>query len=89
MNITAVAVWMFVLACLTAIAGLCIALRREPAESRFRGRKRLWYLGYVGACLKRWIMRQVHADRAEEQYFREMYVNERPGAKRMEGDCLF
>lgn len=89
MNMIAVAGGLFALACLTAAAGLCIALRREPAETRFRGRKRLWYLGYAGACLKRWIVRRFHAEGAEEQYFREMYVNERPGAKRMEGDCLF
>lgn len=89
MNVIAVAGGMIVLACLTAVAGAGIALRREPSETRFQGKKKLLYLGYAGACLKRRIVRCMHVDIAEDQYYREMYVNERPGVKRMEGDCLF
>ncbi|MBP5463114.1 MAG: hypothetical protein J6Y20_13470, partial [Lachnospiraceae bacterium] len=61
MNVIAVAGGMIVLACLTAVAGAGIALRREPSETRFQGKKRLLYLGYAGACLKRRIVRCMHA----------------------------
>ena len=89
MNMIAVSGWMAGAAVLTALAGLTIAVCREPAATRFTGVRSLWYLGYVGACLKRWVVRRCRVDSAEEMYYREMYINESPGAKRMEGDCMF
>lgn len=89
MDMIGIAVRMAAGAVLTAIAGVILALRMEPAERRFTGRRRLWYLGYAGACLKRWITGKCRIDSAEELYYREMYVNESPGAKRTEGDCIF
>ena len=89
MGMTEVAGWMAAAAGLTAIAGMTAAMRREPAERRFSGVRRLLYLGYAGACLKRWIVRRCRIETAEDQYYREMYINENPGAKRMEADCMF
>ena len=89
MSMVAVAVWMAVAVLLAAAAGLLLALRREPAELKFGGWKRLLYCGYLVARLKRCVMRWLRVDSAEELYYREMYVNERPGAKRTEGDCWF
>ena len=89
MGMTEVAGWMAAAAGLTAISGVIAAMRREPAERRFSGMRRFWYLGYAGACLKRWAARKCRLDASEEQYYREMFVNESPGAKRTEADCRF
>ena len=58
MGMTEVAGWMAAAAGLTAISGVIAAMRREPAERRFSGMRRFWYLGYAGACLKRWGVRR-------------------------------
>ncbi|MBO4627988.1 MAG: hypothetical protein J5645_08430 [Lachnospiraceae bacterium] len=68
------------------ITGFAFAAR-IPAEERFAGQKRLLYAGYLVALGKRWLMRKLRLDGAEESYYRAMYVNDRPGAKRTEADC--
>ena len=70
------------------IAGFVLAMKIPP-EERFAGQKRLLYAGYLGALGKRWLMRRLRLDGAEESYYRAMYVNDRPGAKRTEADCRF
>ena len=89
MRVMTIVGWMMFAVLVTALAGMAAALRREPAKRRFSGIRKLWYAGYAGACLKRWAARKCRLDASEEQYYREMFVNESPGAKRMEADCKF
>ena len=70
------------------VAGFYLS-RRIPVKERFTGRRRLWYAGYLIARWKRYVLRKLSLDGSEESYFRELYVNEHPGAKRMEADCRF
>jgi len=74
-------------AVLTAAAGFAWA-RNIPDGERLSGGSRLLYAGYAVARGKRALLRRLRADFTEEAYYREMYVNESPGAKRMQADCL-
>ena len=60
------------------VAGFYLS-RRIPVKERFTGRRRLWYAGYLIARWKRYVLRKLSLDSAEESYFRELYVNEHPG----------
>ena len=77
-----------IVAAVTAAAGWILS-RRIPAEQQLRGRKRLLYLGLLPASWKQSVMRRFRLEDSEVRYYRAMYVNESPGAKRIEADCRF
>lgn len=89
MRTIAVSVALLVFATAAGVAGWMLARRNADEKEMLQGRKRFLYLGYSGALLKRWLLRKLRIEADEETYYREMYVNERPGVKRMEEDCIF
>ncbi|MBQ6660871.1 MAG: hypothetical protein IJM57_05510 [Lachnospiraceae bacterium] len=88
--------WVSVTACALALAvllfglaGCVTAMRYLPEDEKLQGSAKCLYLGYLIGVLRRRMSRRLRIDDSEEAYFREMYINDRPGAKRTADDCLF
>ncbi len=87
MNVLTVAGILICVSAVLGIGGYWCARKRIPKEIRQTGTKSLWYLGYWPGNWKRKVVRLLHLEDAEAQYYKKLYVNEQPGTKRMENDC--